>query len=142
MIKSARMRTRYNELIARSNENRAGDDKKEITKTLNELSAEMRELDADNWFVESHNINGRGCQIGEGENSYGDGANRVIGKITEQKDADRVCILHNEAVFAIEWLIQELQDAAMRLNKKVEVSIIDGYDDAIENAKDILNRIK
>jgi len=142
MISSAKMRIRYTELIVRSNENRPGDDKKEITKIVNELLTEMAQLDATNWFVESHNINGTGCQIAEGINSYGDGPARIIGKITEQKDADRVVILQNEASLAIMMLRDDLADAAMRLNGKVEQSLIDSFDSSIANADDVLSRLK
>lgn len=142
MIKSTRMRERYTELIARSNANRSGDDKKEITKILNELSSEMRELDSKNWFIESHNINGRYCQIAEGINSHSDGPGRIIGEIIEQKDATEMVILHNEALLAIEMLVDCLSDATQRLNKKMETSMIDWYNEAIENANDIIKRIK
>jgi hypothetical protein len=142
MISSTRMRQRKAELDKRYNENRPGDDRKEILKITNDLIDEIQQLDSTNWFVESHNINGIGCQIAEGENSYHDGPARIIGKITEQKDADRVVILQNEAIFAIQMLVLSLEDATMRLNKKTEQTIIDGYDEAIENANDVLERVK
>ena len=142
MIGSARMRERKAELDKRYNENRPGDDRKEILRITNELITEIAELDSTNWFIESHNINGVGCQIAEGENSYRDGPARIIGKITEQKDAARVVILHNEAALAIELLRNDLADATMRLNGKVEQSLIDSFDESIANADDIIKRIK
>jgi len=142
MISSAKMRQRKVELDKRYTENRPGDDRREILKITNELSDEIRLLDLTNWFVESHNINGIGCQIAEGINSYGDGPARIIGKITDQKDADKVVILHNEAILAIELLRNDLADAAMRLSGKVEKSLIDSFDESISNADDVLSRLK
>ena len=142
MISSARMRERKVELDKRYNENRPGDDRKEILKIINDLITEIAQLDSTNWFVESHNINGVGCQIAEGENSYHDGPARIIGKITEQKDADSVVILHNEAILAIELLRNDLADATVRLNGKVEQGLIDSFDESIDIADDIIKRIK
>jgi antitoxin component of MazEF toxin-antitoxin module len=142
MISSARMRERKAELDKRYNENRPGEDRKEILNITNELLDEIAQLDSTNWFIESHNINGSGCQIAEGENSQHDGPARIIGKITEQKDADRVVILQNEAILAIEMLRYDLADAAMCLNGKVKQSLMDSFDASIANADDVLSRLK
>ena len=53
------------------------------------------------WSIEWYTLDGdkkTKATIGEGTNSYGDGAERVVGTFERYEDAELICKLHNESI--------------------------------------------